>query len=107
MKPPCLIASVVAQPGEPTMPVVLPKPAFARPLFAAPALALALLAAAPACAQMLGSAGVAAPVATGTPAPMTVSSGNGAAADYPIGAGDLLSIAVYRSPDLGGLVRTQ
>ncbi len=43
---------------------------------------------------------------TGSPAPMAALPGTGAAADYPIGAGDLLSIAVYRSPDIGGVVRT-
>lgn len=84
----------------------MPNP-FRALLLAPSALALATIPAAPAFAQMLGSAGVAAPVTTGSPAPMAPASGNGAAADYPIGAGDLLSIAVYRAPDLGGLVRTQ
>lgn len=108
MTPPRVIAFAAAQPGEPTMPVLMSRLALAHsPRLAAPALALMLLAASPACAQMLGSAGVAAPVATGAPTPMAAVSGNGAAADYPIGAGDLLSIAVYRSPDIGGLVRTQ
>jgi polysaccharide biosynthesis/export protein len=53
-----------------------------------------------------GSMGSPAQPITGTPAPMASLPGNGAAADYQIGAGDLLSIAVYRSPDIGGVVRT-
>ena len=65
----------------------------------------ALLSVAPACAQMAGGGGQAStPTGTAMPAPVVV--GNGAAADYQIGAGDLLSVAVYRAPDIGGMLRT-
>ncbi|WP_353228995.1 SLBB domain-containing protein [Novosphingobium sp.] len=43
---------------------------------------------------------------TGAITPVPVMAGNGAAADYQIGAGDLLSISVYRAQDIGGMVRT-
>lgn len=59
----------------------------------------------PALAQA-GAIGAAAALSTGAAAPVMANPGNGAAADYAIGPGDLLSITVYRAPDIGGLVRT-
>lgn len=65
---------------------------------------LASLAALPALA-MASAAGAQQQFATGTPAPMGLSMGGGATANYLVGPGDLLAIVVYRAPDLQTQVR--